>query len=269
MLEDGIKRLPGNSSGEKHFFKFEDMEEVWITSYGMINHHYQLVIKDKSGHTNMITNCRINCNNLMNIYSALKSLIISKYPKSKTRFRIDYSYNNELAENNEWELKLKKQAENAKMHNEKHIPQNLFENNCEYCSKNKYDYMSSPNAYINLQRLFKNWVGIQNKNYFIYDNSRELSELKLFGISWDIISSVSFRTDGSAVNYRDSKSNTNKMIQKYIITIKITQGLTKDYPVYLFTENESARVLKNHINDYLNKFKKRPLVSTEILDLRF
>ena len=147
--------------------------------------------------------------------------------------------------------------ENAKTHNENHIPQNLFESNCEFCKKDKSNYFSSPSAFITLQRYFKSWITIQNKNYSVYDNSKELSELKIFGMPWNQISSVSHRADGNPVSYRDSKISSSKYIQKYIFTIKNMQGLTRDVPVYL-NESQNASIITDQIKEYLKQFKKRP-----------
>lgn len=268
LLEDGIKMLPSSHTDENHFFKFEDMEMIWITSNN-IHNNYRLIIQDKSGHKNMFPDCRINCNNLMNIYYSLNAFLNTKIPNCKTLFEIEQSYKRELAANNEFILKLQKSAESAKTHNEIHIQQNLFESNCEFCKKEKSSYFSSPSAFGNLQRYFKNWINVQNKNFNNYDNSRELSELKIFGISWKEILSFSYRADGSPVSYRDTKSGTSKNIQKYILTIKNIQGLTRDYQIYFTTENDVARSLILQMNEYLKKFKKRQPVNTEIKDLRY
>lgn len=256
LLEDGIKMMYSSHTDDKHFFKFEDMEMIWITSNN-IHDKYSLIIRDKSGHTNEFPYCEINCNDLLNIYYALNAYMTSKIPNCKTFFNIENSYRKELAEDKESELNFKKRLENAKTHNEKHIPQNLFESNCEFCKKEKSSCFSSPSAFITLQRYFKTWISIQNKNYSVYDNSKELSELKIFGMPWIQISSVSHRADGNPVSYRDSKSTSIKYIQKYIFTIKNMQGLTKDYSVYLFNESDHASIITNQVKEYLKNFKKR------------
>ena len=270
LLEDGIKMLPSNHTEENHFFKFEDMEGIWITTENTTNNYYRLIIKDKSGHKNIFTDCRINCNNLINIYYALNSYMTSKIPNCKTRFEIDNSYLKELAENKEWEMKLQKKSDMAKLHNDNHIPQNIFDSKCELCSKEKNDYYYSPEVFSNLQRYYKNWITVNNKNFTFTDNSRNLTELKIEGIPWSGISRVSYRLDGASGIFIDTKNTSNrKNIQKYFITFTLITGQSRDFPMYLLVENNNVQKFVQHINEYLKKFKKRQPISTEVLDLRF
>lgn len=255
LLEDGIKMLPWTHTDENHFFKFEDMEMIWITSNNLHN-NYSLIIQDKSGHKNIFPDSRIDCNNLLNIYYCLNTFLNTKIPNCKTLFEIEKSYERELASNNEFITKNKQRKESAKTHNETHIPQNFFESNCEFCKRDKLTCYTSPSTFTTLERYFKNWIVIQNKNYSIVDKSKELIETKVFGVPWNSISRVSIRIDGNPGNFKDTKSSTFKTIQKYILTIQNAQGLTQDFPIFL-PSNDNTSLFVNSFRENLKKYQKR------------
>ena len=264
LLEDGIKMMYWSHTDEKHFFKFEDMEQVFITSYNVPNHHYRLIIKDKSEHTNVFPDCVINNSNLLNIYFTLKTYIKSLNPNAKTRFMIDPFYQNEVEEHNEWMVKLKKKSELAQKHNKEHINSDTFLIICEFCRVTMKEYRSSPFAMKYLQDYFKNWIFINNRNFSIHDNTNKLSDYKIFDFPWNSISKISSRPDGSPKSYYDS--TTSKRIQKYIFRFTNLRGQYIEYPANLFEGTDVDKRFINIIVDYQKKFKKRPLVNYEVVE---
>jgi hypothetical protein len=265
-----------SQSNEKHFFKFADLEEVWITSNSyMPNHHYRLIIKDKSGTINSFPNCRINCNDLINIYYALKAYIKHTNPNCKTRFVIEDSYAKELAKNSEWNLNQQKRSELAKTHNENHIPQNIFELKCEFCSHNKSNYYCSPVTFSNLLNQYKNWIVVKNNEnrnsytFTVVDNSKYITESAIWGNPWSNISTITYRLDGEPFLCRDEKNTGMKKMQKYILRITNRQGRFIENNIFFIVENDRMKIFSKQVNEYLNKFKTRPVVTLDNYDNRF
>jgi hypothetical protein len=75
--------------------------------------------------------------------------------------------------------------------------------------------------------------------------------------------------DGAPFLCRDEKNTGMKKMQKYILRITNRQGRFIENNIFFIVENDRMKIFSKQVNEYLNKFKTRPVVTLDNYDNRF